>query len=710
MLQQLKATFKEALKEGVKEAGRQVRATVERQRDLQPSRSEDIPTCDESNGKLREKFAELELTIIEGRDLPASTWENAGTLGLLDSYCVVKVEGARRSTAVSKRQVNPEWNVRMKFSITDLSTDIVIQVYSISSSGAFENTKLIGQCILPLAHILPSLMPEHVQVASVHGVPTVRRAEQADCTDQEAWMELFPLSKTSSKFEVIPKELSNDVDGMLRPRYPLGKIKVRTKLQLLRSMRDIYLNAAIPINPISIGRKQKASDDDGLPNLKQLKWNCLRIKTAVARPPSWWKLIVLMRSWERPLLSILWILLLVGVALKAELWQVPLISSSLVCCLSIFSRTARRLEREKSVPTWHEPGHARRNVVEKAREAKATLLRLQRETGRAASNIEKLRNAFNWSDENASWFICCTVSICGASMSLLLYSLSLFFQVVPPRLILAFGMILMNLPPPLREMFALRTLQRNQMLRSFIMDVRAACGFCCPSKDLLQEENEDDALSYVDIFAERQAEEATAFGPLGEAFHSLRKLWKHVPNEMDMVHRTICKRQVGETSRRPCRPLLADCETPEAEGPSAAKGPLKLRSAEAPSSADEERLQSEVQRELDEMGYPAAEEEEDEAARLMKLRPQELIDEIRKLGKEPKGLVEKQELVAELIGLRSSLRGDTRNEEQKSADVDWSEKLNLLVEMGFTDLIENEELLHRHGGDVKKVIEAILKR
>ncbi|EKX46713.1 hypothetical protein GUITHDRAFT_152305 [Guillardia theta CCMP2712] len=110
------------------------------------------------------------------------------------------------------------------------------------------------------------------------------------------------------------------------------------------------------------------------------------------------------------------------------------------------------------------------------------------------------------------------------------------------------------------------------------------------------------------------------------------------------------------------------------------------------------------------MGYPAAEEEEDEAARLMKLRPQELIDEIRKLGKEPKGLVEKQELVAELIGLRSSLRGDTRNEEQKSADVDWSEKLNLLVEMGFTDLIENEELLHRHGGDVKKVIEAILKR
>ena len=69
-------------------------------------------------------------------------------------------------------------------------------------------------------------MPEHVQVASVHGVPTVRRAEQADCTDQEAWMELFPLSETSSKCEVIPKELSNDVDGMLRPRYPLGKIKV----------------------------------------------------------------------------------------------------------------------------------------------------------------------------------------------------------------------------------------------------------------------------------------------------------------------------------------------------------------------------------------------------------------------------------------------------------------------------------------------------
>mmetsp|Transcript_2903 Transcript_2903/g.6933 ORF Transcript_2903/g.6933 Transcript_2903/m.6933 type:complete len:710 (-) Transcript_2903:193-2322(-) len=709
MLQQLKATFKEAIKEGVKEAGRQVRATVERQRDLQPSRSEDIPTCDESNGRLREKFAELELTIIEGRDLPASSWENAGTVGLLDSYCVVKVEGARRSTAVSKREVNPMWDVRLKFGITDLSTDIVIQVYSISSAGAFDNTKLIGQCIVPLAHVLPGLMPEQVQVAPWHGVPAVTRAETADGTDQEVWLELFPLPKTSSKFEVIPKELSSDIDGMLRPRFSLGKIKVRMRLQLLRSLKDIYLHAALPINPISIGRKQKVSDEDGLPNLKQLKWNCLRIKTALTRPPSWWRLIELVRSWENPLLSVVWVTLLVGISLKAEIWQVPLISSSLICCLSIFSRTARKLERDTSVPTWHEPGRARRNVVEKAREAKATLLRLQRETGRAASNIEKLRNAFNWSDENASWFICCTVSICGASLSFLLYSLSLFFQIIPPRLVLAFGMILLNLPPSLREVFAIRTLQRNQMLRSFIMDVRAACGFCCSSKDTVQEDNEDDALSYVDIFAERQAEESTAFGPLGEAFQSLRKLWKHVPNELDMVHRTICSRQVKETSRQSCPSVLADSERSELEVQRPERGPLKLRSKQLESNADEERLQSEVQRELDEMGYRTADANDDQVASLMKLRPQELISEIRKLGQEPKGLVEKHELVAELVRLRVSLH-DTRNAEQKSADVDWSEKLNLLVEMGFADMIENEELLHRHAGDVKKVIEEILKR
>eukprot|EP00960_Hanusia_phi_P003296 96929-Hanusia_phi.AAC.5 len=72
-------------------------------------------------------------------------------------------------------------------------------------------------------------MPEQVQVAPWHGVPAVTRAETADGTDQEVWLELFPLPKTSSKFEVIPKELSSDIDGMLRPRFSLGKIKVRER-------------------------------------------------------------------------------------------------------------------------------------------------------------------------------------------------------------------------------------------------------------------------------------------------------------------------------------------------------------------------------------------------------------------------------------------------------------------------------------------------
>jgi hypothetical protein len=73
------------------QAGRQVRQSVERQRDLQPERSEEVPVCDAHSGRPRRKIAELSVTVKQCRGLPASSYENAGTVGNTDSYCVVKV-------------------------------------------------------------------------------------------------------------------------------------------------------------------------------------------------------------------------------------------------------------------------------------------------------------------------------------------------------------------------------------------------------------------------------------------------------------------------------------------------------------------------------------------------------------------------------------------------------------------------------------------
>jgi hypothetical protein len=148
MFKGLAQAAKGLIKEGVKEAGRQVRQSVERQRDLQPERSEEVPVCDASSGRPRIKIADLAFTIKQCRGLPCSTWENAGTVGTTDSYCVVKVEGARRSTSVVRQDLNPAWNTKMKFNITDISADLVIQVFSVGGSFDTKN-KLIGQvCIM----------------------------------------------------------------------------------------------------------------------------------------------------------------------------------------------------------------------------------------------------------------------------------------------------------------------------------------------------------------------------------------------------------------------------------------------------------------------------------------------------------------------------------------------------------------------------------
>ena len=140
----LATVAKGLIKETVKEAGRQVRQSVERQRDLLPERSEEVPVCDATSGRPRKKIADLAFTIKQCRGLPCSTWENAGTVGTTDSYCVVKVEGARRSTTVVRQDLNPTWNTKMKFNITDISADLVIQVFSVGGSFDTKN-KLIGQ-------------------------------------------------------------------------------------------------------------------------------------------------------------------------------------------------------------------------------------------------------------------------------------------------------------------------------------------------------------------------------------------------------------------------------------------------------------------------------------------------------------------------------------------------------------------------------------
>ena len=65
------------------------------------------------------------------------------------------MEGARRSTAVVRKELNPVWGTKMRFNITDISADLVMQVFSVG--GSFDTPKLIGQAIVPLHRLLPKI-------------------------------------------------------------------------------------------------------------------------------------------------------------------------------------------------------------------------------------------------------------------------------------------------------------------------------------------------------------------------------------------------------------------------------------------------------------------------------------------------------------------------------------------------------------------------
>ena len=282
MFKGLATVAKGLLKETVKEAGRQVRQSVERQRDLQPERSEEVPVCDAHSGRPRKKIADLSVTVKQCRGLPGSSWENSGTVGTTDSYCVVKMEGARRSTAVVRKELNPTWNTKMKFNITDISADLVIQVFSVG--GSFDtNNKLIGQAIVPLHRLLPSI------------------GNDTSIGEQSQWLELFPLPKDMPRFQTIPHKLKSDLVGMRRPRSTLGRIQVDFHLQLLQPLTDTYWTALPPL-PATFGGISRAvprgDNTDLLPDFKAIKWNVDRIESVLQRPPSWFVLVRAIRRFD----------------------------------------------------------------------------------------------------------------------------------------------------------------------------------------------------------------------------------------------------------------------------------------------------------------------------------------------------------------------------------------------------------------------------
>jgi len=79
-------------------------------------------------------------------------------------------------------------------------------------------SRVIGQAIIPISRVLPSLTRPPTDSPSYNR----QRPEVSVCE----WIELFPLPKDQCRFVHVPAEMALDVRGMERPRARLGMLQV----------------------------------------------------------------------------------------------------------------------------------------------------------------------------------------------------------------------------------------------------------------------------------------------------------------------------------------------------------------------------------------------------------------------------------------------------------------------------------------------------
>ncbi len=334
-----------------------------------------------ADDKKRERIAHLKITLNGAKGIPAAHFENSGTVGTTDTYCVVSVERMKRSTSVIRKSLNPTWNQEMPFPVTDLNADIVIQLYSMKSIGGLDvDSKLIGQAIVPVSRLLPNLCSLELIASSFLAgkdvTPTRVTLMQED-------LELFPLPKELSRFQAIPKELALDLKGMTRPRASLGIVRVQIELTLTAPLIQLYASIvpAAPSSRLTPGQTSNKSDPEVL-DFNVIKWNCHRIRAAIMHPPAWTLAVDELRNWERPVPSLCAFVATIVTILVLPIWLIPTAAAALAILLSVYGARIRpRSSKQGGVETWHplverdekEP----HTIVGKALLGKALVLRVQ---------------------------------------------------------------------------------------------------------------------------------------------------------------------------------------------------------------------------------------------------------------------------------------------------------------------------------------------
>jgi hypothetical protein len=188
------------------------------------------------------------------------------------------------------------------------------------------------------------------------------------------------------------------------------------------------------------------------------------------------------------------------------------------------------------------------NVLQRLKLATSSVMRLQHMTNDAASAAERLCNCFNWTDPQVSILVSILTLCAGGLVSLAILTCTLISEYIVPFRHLAFYVIVAsNLPPMLQDALLEEVRKVRKRLGIADEDVVEAVA----AGDLSDDNEGEDEVGSVGVQTLLSKSLRRCWAAWMTAHAYARNLVDRVPDEMEVAHRSIARRQ-----RLPVNPAL----------------------------------------------------------------------------------------------------------------------------------------------------------
>ena len=336
------------------------------------------------------------------------------------------------------------WGETFTFPVTDVAADLKLDLYASKPVGAVIASRTdicVGTVIIPLSQILAE---SSVRLSAAN---TVRRCE--------GWFELYPLPAGHLCYTPVVKGLPGT--GLQRPEKLLGRVFCKVELRLTVPVVDAFARTT-PYRPLLLKVPEKA-------DARFIKGADNRIKAMFAAPPYFVVLLRKIRRWENKALSSCAALAWAFMVYVVAWWQLPFFFALLVVIVGFMAKGQQNREKIQvfNDEIDPDPNHPD-TIVKKLRVLFKLLAKLQKASNLLASFMERLCNAFNWTDERVSLSLSIVLLVAGAVLSCIGKGVDVIIDIVSlEHFIFTVGMLcLVPLPKALLARSAATSTPENE--------------------------------------------------------------------------------------------------------------------------------------------------------------------------------------------------------------------------------------------------------